>query len=369
MNISEDQIEQSLKRAPQPRPHPSLRDRLVADIALPTDACSPSARAPVGSWWRRWWPAVTAGGLAAVAFAVVIVQQTQISDLEQTIERLEHELTPAPAESGPAPQTAPSDGVTVPLPDGPAELEELRARIRDLSEEVKAMEAMQAENAQLKTEAAAALGIPPEMLQELEEAKARAQRIACVNNLKQLGLAARIWATDNGDLFPPDLVSMSNEISMPKVLVCPADSTRQPASDWASFSTANSSYEFLAANGSVAEPQRVAFRCPIHGNVGLADGSVQQRVAQDHPDWLIMRDGKLMLEAPAQPASPTAANSGQAPQMSEEMLRRYGLLPAPPAGQPLQMSEELMRRYGLLPAASDSAQPATEPSPAPEDQP
>jgi len=39
-------------------------------------------------------------------------------------------------------------------------------------------------------------------------------------NLKQLGLAARTWALDNGDMNPPDVLSMSNEIGSFKILVC-----------------------------------------------------------------------------------------------------------------------------------------------------
>ncbi len=36
----------------------------------------------------------------------------------------------------------------------------------------------------------------------LKEARAKAQGIACVNNVKQLGLAVRIWASDNNNRFP-----------------------------------------------------------------------------------------------------------------------------------------------------------------------
>jgi len=88
------------------------------------------------------------------------------------------------------------------------------------------------------------------LLPALARAKARAQRINCANNLKQVGLAFKTWALDNGDRFPM-LVSradggpyhqdrytqgnfggvymyeifmvMSNELSTPKVLVCPSD--------------------------------------------------------------------------------------------------------------------------------------------------
>src|SRR6476620_6591826 len=40
------------------------------------------------------------------------------------------------------------------------------------------------------------------LLPALARAKARAQRINCTNNLKQVGLAFKTWAIDNGDVFP-----------------------------------------------------------------------------------------------------------------------------------------------------------------------
>ena len=43
------------------------------------------------------------------------------------------------------------------------------------------------------------------LLPALAKAKAKAQRIKCVNNLKNVGLAFRIFATDNSDRFPMNL--------------------------------------------------------------------------------------------------------------------------------------------------------------------
>jgi len=84
------------------------------------------------------------------------------------------------------------------------------------------------------------------LLPALAKAKAKAQRIKCVNNLKQIGLAFRIFSTDNGGSFPWTVdtnsggssvtawlndnhvyrhyLAISNEASTPKILFCPSDS-------------------------------------------------------------------------------------------------------------------------------------------------
>src|SRR5688572_33102332 len=43
------------------------------------------------------------------------------------------------------------------------------------------------------------------LLPALAKAKAKAQRIKCVNNLKNVGLSFRIFATDNQDRFPMEI--------------------------------------------------------------------------------------------------------------------------------------------------------------------
>src|SRR5271156_5918548 len=40
------------------------------------------------------------------------------------------------------------------------------------------------------------------LLPALAAAKRKAQRINCVNNLKEVGLAFKIWEGDNGDKYP-----------------------------------------------------------------------------------------------------------------------------------------------------------------------
>jgi prepilin-type processing-associated H-X9-DG protein len=86
--------------------------------------------------------------------------------------------------------------------------------------------------------------------------------INCINNLKQAGLAFRIWEGDNGDKYPMgisvtlggarEMVAtgnvtqvfqvMSNELSTPKILLCPEDMTRRWATNFAGLSNSNISY-------------------------------------------------------------------------------------------------------------------------------
>src|ERR1700704_277915 len=45
------------------------------------------------------------------------------------------------------------------------------------------------------------------LLPALAKAKAKAQKIACTNNLKQVGFLFRIFANDNGDSFPMNVTT------------------------------------------------------------------------------------------------------------------------------------------------------------------
>ncbi|HEY0457202.1 MAG TPA: DUF4190 domain-containing protein [Verrucomicrobiae bacterium] len=123
------------------------------------------------------------------------------------------------------------------------------------------------------------------LLPALAKAKARAQTIRCVNNMKQIGLGVRIWANDHNENFPPNLLSISNEITTPFVLTCPGDRQRNATKSWDTFSVNEVTYEYLIPTGKVTDnPSTVILRCPIHGNIGLADGSVQQK-APGNSKW------------------------------------------------------------------------------------
>jgi len=101
------------------------------------------------------------------------------------------------------------------------------------------------------------------LLPALSRAKAKAQRITCANNLKQIGLAMRLWADNNEGKFPwkvdqslgggkPNgtdnakvnlqLSIVSNELASTKILLCPSDVRRISATNFAAIWLTNISY-------------------------------------------------------------------------------------------------------------------------------
>jgi type II secretory pathway pseudopilin PulG len=107
------------------------------------------------------------------------------------------------------------------------------------------------------------------------------QDMQCVNNLKQIGTAYRIWANDHDDQFPAfasqincgwnevlyrtnastyvwtNYALMSNELGLsPTILICPADE-RQPANSFSNqLDNKNISY-FVGVNANDQHPQQL----------------------------------------------------------------------------------------------------------------
>jgi hypothetical protein len=311
------QIENILRRAPQPRPPGNLQQRLKAQALSAPRNASPMLieRRPGGSWLQRWWPTLAPTAITLACAATVSVQQNQLHQLRSDLDK----RPVVPTTSGRVSQAAGAGQDT----SGPVaeedELTRLKALIASLTADISKLEQIKTENGRLRTELASrsAGAFTPEEIKAMDEARDKAMNAQCVNNLKQLGLAVRVWAIDHHGFSPQDVLSLSNAISGSfKILVCPSDTARQAAADASSFTPANSSYEYLAPVAPETEPQRIMFRCPIHGNLGLIDGSVQSGVAKNHPSWIVQREGKLYMEVPQaevepSPAPPASPNQNQ----------------------------------------------------------
>lgn len=103
------------------------------------------------------------------------------------------------------------------------------------------------------------------LLPALSKAKSKAQRISSVNNLKQIGLAVRIFAGDNDDRLPVSFEEMQNELGTDKITYDVESGQR---------------YTYLGAgyrDGEITPDSIIAYSPVVRGhcNVLMADGSVQ----------------------------------------------------------------------------------------------
>ena len=116
------------------------------------------------------------------------------------------------------------------------------------------------------------------------------QHINCVSNLKQIGIAYRFWAGDNNDRYPMqasvtnggtmeltadgknawlNYLVMSNELSTPKILICPQDKEHlPPAINFSSQLAGHVSY-FVGMDADPQHPQMI-----LSGDDDFAVGGV-----------------------------------------------------------------------------------------------
>lgn len=116
------------------------------------------------------------------------------------------------------------------------------------------------------------------LLPALAKAKYKAQGINCLNNMKQIGLAARIYANDHQDRFPATLADLKEELGDSRVLICPGSHGPSPEAavqENAGEEGGTSSYEYKPGGEGKPAPDQVILICPVHGHHLRGDGSVE----------------------------------------------------------------------------------------------
>jgi len=112
------------------------------------------------------------------------------------------------------------------------------------------------------------------LLPALSGAKARARRAECANNLKQVGVGLRGWATDSDGHFPwvvgitnggskdaPEWAdhfrACSNELSTPKILVCAAQLEKKVITDWSLLAGEDNVSYFFGVDATETKPETI----------------------------------------------------------------------------------------------------------------
>ena len=149
------------------------------------------------------------------------------------------------------------------------------------------------------------------LLPALARAKAKAQRISCVNNLKQVGLSHRLFSNDNGDKYTFDVLvanggsqggtavqmyrSLSNELVTPKILVCNSDGNKTRANDFLGSATSFGSQTpvelglsyFAGIDAAEDKPQTILSgdRNATGTGIGVAPAGWTDADANTNPNW------------------------------------------------------------------------------------
>lgn len=221
------------------------------------------------------------------------------------------------------------------------------------------------------------------LLPALAKAREKAHRIACTSNLKQVGLGMKIWAMDFNERYPMQVPAneggppnqsafgtapfgaqytyqvfgvLSNELSTPRILVCPADDR-----------VAHTNFSMLAGNTA-------AGAYLVNANVSYFVGKDAQ---EGNPQMLLVGDrnivgqgpgGSLPNPIPASGFGNTGAvalgtnfnSSTQVPAWTEKLHRSMGNV-VMSDGSAQQVTSSRLR--GLLRNSGDTSTTPTSPGP------
>jgi len=295
-----EHIETILRKVLQAKAPAGLLERLQADIALPRTPVNEAERTDPRPLFRRWLPALSFSAFLLASLIAIAVQANILSDLRQENRQLQSSVANVEQArlAGVGSQAAQAEQLRLEqLRKDVAEVQRLREEIAQLRAPAQELATLRAENQRLKAalqSSASPAGVASEE-DPFGAAREKAQSTQCISNLKQIGLGARMWANDHQEVLPPDFLTMQNELNTPKILLCPSDEGRTRAANWGAFGPANVSYEFLGAGTSEREsPYTIMTRCPIHGHIGLLDGSVQggawKNAVQKNGRWILERN-------------------------------------------------------------------------------
>jgi prepilin-type N-terminal cleavage/methylation domain-containing protein/prepilin-type processing-associated H-X9-DG protein len=254
------------------------------------------------------------------------------------------------------------------------------------------------------------------LLPAINQGRARAKRVGCINNLRQVGMAFQNFAHDHNGRFPMAVPSneggsqeftlssyqvprdfffsfrhfqtLSNELVSPKMLVCPAD-TRMSALDFARLQNNSVSY-FVGLKSEYTRPTSILagdrnltndyatsrslvrlnrgwrWTSELHqfkGNLLFADGHVEERSSQALAEFGDTTAAELALPTSPPSLVQNASSPGMAPSMpSRDMVPAAGI---PVSGSNSGSNDTRGSSSGINQASSTASAPAVRQPPTP----
>lgn len=228
MNDTDEQtLIRALRNPPPIHPPETLERELISRIQLTKGKNIEAGTAKAGMRTSPF-PWLVAAILAGLGLAAAGVQTYRWVDLGRKTDDLERRS--ANVETLRA-ANAEYQRLVVSLEDAAQwrrdadEVETLSAEIERLRARVDTLIALRDENSRLAAEPAS-LGGPMagETDDFFSDKRAHAQSIKCINNMKNIGLAVRIYATDHDDYNPESVMQLKGVLSSPGMLICPSKS-------------------------------------------------------------------------------------------------------------------------------------------------
>jgi len=167
------------------------------------------------------------------------------------------------------------------------------------------------------------------LLPALSGAKKKGTGAECINNLKQVGIGMRLWANDNEEKFPWQLDVTkggslnsgdwtdhfriaSNELSTPKILLCPTDKQKIAGELWTKLDGDKHISFFAGLDAEDTKPQTILSgdRNVVGGGGGVdltwntalgssIDATWDTRM-HDNAGFLLMADGSVQRTTTSQ---------------------------------------------------------------------
>jgi hypothetical protein len=142
------------------------------------------------------------------------------------------------------------------------------------------------------------------LIPNFHAARAPSQARACSGQMRQIGLAFRIWSIDHQDQFPFNVSTNSGgtkefcdrdangfdrnarrhfavlapELGSTKILLCPRDKSKTAAPDFEHLTSGNITYRLRSGSELIeSDPAEILAECPIHGILLHCDGSIEEK--------------------------------------------------------------------------------------------